>query len=267
MDTASNNLLLGFAGNAYSGKDTANRIIQEAVALKWGKRNFDSIPLQKLFYSSKASNLELSNNESDAFILYRSFLATDKNIKVHFFNIPLANEVKRIYVEKMLHEGTKLSFERLLNDSAYKAEHRQGLIEIGDGYRQKYSENIWLNKIDDVISMIAQDFQSDNNFNVFSITDLRYTNEPIYLEQTYEHIMPILTSKVNAKLTTRLARMTEEQAYMFLKKHKNNASERNIKRLVADFELDNNGNVEHLSNQIHKDIMPCINLLINLHNV
>jgi hypothetical protein len=267
MDTANNNLLLGFAGNACAGKDTTNLIIQHALITKWGKRNFKSITPQKFFYTNKNNKIVPSDNPSDTFVIYYSCHIPDKDVTLNMFNVPLANEVKRIYVEDANFKGVQVSFEDLLTNPTAKKQHRQGLIDIGDGYREKYAADLWLNKLDDIVSMLAEKFQQANKFNVFSVPDIRYINEPLYIEQQYQHIMPVLTSKINCSLKTRLARMTQEQALFYLKKQKNNASERNVKRIAADFELNNDGTISDLTEQIHQDIMPCINMLVEHYQV
>lgn len=264
-----NNLLLCFVGNMCAGKDTCNEVIQNYIIEKniqdatYGNNEIH-VEKQKLFYCCKAGGITLNKTEGDAFIYFKEFKTSD-DCTIHLFNVPLANEVKREYVEDMARQGEKINFGDLLSDHEYKSKHRQGLIDKGDGRRNTVDKFYWLVKANELISVITEKFKNNGkkHFNIFSITDARYGNELPYQEEYYEGIMPTLSFKVDAKMSTILNRMTPKQAMKYLKNHKNNASEREVKSVHADFVVNNDTTKRALWEQLAQDAFPVLQFILD----
>lgn len=258
-----NNLLLCFVGNMCAGKDTCNEIIQNYIIEK-NIQDAICVEKQQLFYNVNQKIISLSKNKNDAFIYFKEFKTSD-DCTIHLFNVPLANEVKREYVEDMARENVKINFNDLLSNHEYKRIHRQGLIDKGDGRRNTVDKFYWLIKVNELIGVITEKFKNNGrkHFNIFSITDARYGNELPYQEKYYEGIMPTLSFKVNAKMSTILNRMTPKQAMKYLKNYKNNASEREVKSVHTDFVVSNDTTKDDLKRQLEQDAFLVIQFILD----
>lgn len=230
-------IILGYIGGANVGKDTANGIVKNLV------RNascYDKEIEERGYCPETFAGVSVIGG------------------KIGFFYIPLALEVKKEYAKQNL--GVDLV--RLFTDVAYKNKHRQGLIDIGDGWREQRDPLIWIHLACKNIEAIKQKY-SNLEHRIYTIPDMRYINElPAFEEYAEKKEWPILSIKVHCSIGVRLARMAPEAAKKYICKHKNNQSERNNKLIHADIEVFNNGTLQELEGQLTNTIIPVMNILL-----
>lgn len=234
------NLILGYVGNAYSGKDTTSNIITEQF--------FGALQISGKRQGLRDTETNVAGN----------FATMGSKDKIIVWHTPLALEVKREYVA----ENPGVILDKLLYDPAYKSQHREGLIAVGDGRRENVDPLYWIKKVQATIQYLLQKY-ADYKHHIFNITDMRYENElPAFEDYCYRANTPILSFKLNTSFSTILKRMPQSDIAEYARKHKNNPSERHVKRVHADIELDNNGTLEELKQQISKEALPALRTIL-----
>ena len=234
------NLVLGFVGSAYAGKDTTSETATEQI--------FNSIQISGKRQGFRDTITNVSG----------SYATMGSKEKIMVWHTPLALEVKREYVQ----ENPTVSLDKLLYDAAYKSQHRDGLIRIGDGRRETVDPLYWIKKVQITIKDLMNRFP-EYDHQVFSITDMRYENElPHFEAYCYESNIPILSLKIATDLSTIMKRMPQGDIAQYARKHKNNPSERNVKRVHADMEINNNGTLEQLKTQVKDKAIPVVRTIL-----
>lgn len=233
-------IILGYIGGANVGKDTANNLLKRLIATDLFKKLGE---VQNVGYCPETfAGVSLLQQQ------------------IGFFYIPLALEVKKEYAR----QNPSVELSRLFTDVAYKNEHRKGLIEIGDGWRETKDPLIWIQRACENIELIRQKY-AHLAHRIYSIPDMRYINEPPAFEEYAEkREWPILLIKVNSSLPTRLARMTKDAARAYMCKYKNNKSERNNKYAQADFDVFNDGTLDDLMGQLRLQVLPVLSFLFDI---
>jgi len=234
------NLIIGYVGRAFAGKDTCSK------------------ELKQLFIDTSAT---------DKIIDPVTRLIGEKLVHIGqemiFWHLPLALAVKMEFVEEQAEKGIQISLEGLLYDEHYKNNYRADLIRIGDGRRETIDPLYWIEKVKVILAEIEKRFPQ--YISVFQVTDMRYENEVPEFEKFAElrGDLNMLSIKVNTELATVLARMPAKNAISYAKKYRLNKSERNIKRIAADIEVDNNSSIENLQKQIKALILPVIRAILS----
>lgn len=234
-------LVIGYVGMACSGKDTASKAV-----------------LQPLFEQSSEVVLEVEDKENA--VKGKAGVLHGKSIVV--WHVPLALGVKLEFVEEQAKLGIDIDLQRLLYDGPYKCKFREDLIRIGDGNRNNIHPLYWIHKVQKIIEHLRETYKQ-YDVHVFQITDMRYENEaPEFEAYCYDNNMSMLSIKMSVRLATLLSRMPAEDVAIFMQRHRNNKSERNVKRVHADIELDNNGDIFALGMQIRATVLPVLNTIL-----
>jgi hypothetical protein len=255
-----NNMLLGFIGSAHAGKDTAFQMLQNDILQFTSPILEKDSQQERVFYNLRNASFSLTDEKNADAFFTRKFIASNKKT-LNIFHLPLATEVKREFVVEMARNNVKIDFERLMIDPPYKIQFRPHFIEIGDG-RKEIDALYWLNRVNALISCLSEKFADESNYNIFSITDMRYKDEPEHQEATYRNLFPTFTIKIECDLLIRLKRMPDKQAIDYMRKFYHNNSEKNTKRIKGDFTVSNNGTPNELHTQISEKITPCLSYLI-----
>lgn len=111
----------------------------------------------------------------------------------------------------------QIELQQLLTDPIIKAKCRGELIEIGDGYRQKFGDNIWIEKH---LDGLERDGVFERKQIINCVTDTRYYNEnhdyPQLIMKKHKHAI-CLRIRVHCGLQTRLERMGNTGAINYIK--------------------------------------------------
>ena len=234
------NLIIGYVGSAFSGKDTSSK---ELKAL--------------LTKDAQSANSVIDDKTQ---LIGEQLDYTNKNITI--WHTPLALAVKMEFVEEQAALGIQIDLKGLLYDEHYKNRFRADLIRIGDGKRETVHPLYWINKVQKLVEQLEAVYS--NTTNIFQVTDMRYENEvPEFEKYCYARSnINMLSVKIHASLNNVLKRMPIKHATEYAQKHRLNQSERNIKRVQGDINLDNNGTLSDLREQIAEQIIPVVDIIL-----
>lgn len=232
-------IILGYVGYACAGKDTAAKLLKKTI----------------IQHFSNTVTIE------DPETLVTGTYCNDNDNELIIWHVPLALEVKREFVAEQAAKDIVIDLRRLLYDSEYKCQFREDLIAIGDGRRNTVHELYWIHKAQKIIEHLRQQHPSKKH--IFQVTDMRYHNEiPEFETFAHNNKMSMLSTKLNTRLEVLITRMTRSGLVDFMRVHRLNNSERNIKRIEADIMLDNNKTIKHLQKQIQMQILPLLGLIL-----
>jgi hypothetical protein len=240
---------MGYVGTAYSGKDTTNEMVVDAI-VNDGVRG-DNV---------------VKGVDADTCVGFRhgNLFGKKENGRVICFHLPLALEVKREYIKQQAAKGIVLSLQDLLTNSVVKAAHREGLIAIGDGYRKEIDPLYWLKRVEEIIDALTNHVAyRDFEHMMFSVTDMRYENELPHMEKScWARGMSMLSVKMTTPLGVSLSRMKQSDAQRYAREYKNNDSERNVKRVAGDIGIDNSGTLQDLRELVVEHVVPVLKLML-----
>ena len=233
------NIIIGYAGYACSGKDTASKALENLI-LKQAK---DVIKIE------------------DPTTLVAGTLCTAADEAIILWHVPLALGVKLEFVEEQKELGVQIDLRRLLYDSEYKCQFRKGLIAIGDGRRNTVHPLYWIHKVQKIIEHLAKEYPDQKH--IYQITDMRYQNEiPEFEDYVYANGISMLSVKVLTRLDVIIDRMLSSGVVDFMRMHRLNPSEKNIKRVEADIEINNNTTKRALKKQIQTQMLPVVSMIL-----
>ena len=153
-----------------------------------------------------------------------------RNLNYTFKQAAFADEVKRVYAIEM-----GVDFKRLLMDYKYKAEHRPGLIEIGNREKKIHGKDIWCYRLFEKFGKTVDD--------AVLITDLRYPNEAKSITNSgYKYLLIRIDIDLNIR---------EERGIKYDSDIDQYHSEVSLDDSdIFDLRVDNNGSVKELKKKI-----------------
>ena len=126
-------------------------------------------------------------------------------------------------------------YDKLLNDYAFKQQHRKGLIDHGISEKEKYCEDIWVQRL----------INLGKNAKITIIPDVRYKYELFHKNFTRQNSIKVLISCTNENRGKR--------GWKYTSGVDDNHSEcdlDNVDSKTYDFIIDNNGDLLNVENQV-----------------
>ncbi|MFA5071275.1 MAG: hypothetical protein WC511_02780 [Candidatus Pacearchaeota archaeon] len=201
------NIVLFLHGKAGSGKDTfiqtmkfVSKFLKDDRDANYAKKELFTTELKSLF-SGMPSEFDVGSP-----------------INIVSFNEGVYRETCRI--------NPNIDIHLLKSDYKYKAQYRELMVQIGDGYRLE-NPRIWIDEhLKDLETVLAT---RDNQFIITPC--LRYRNELEYcgdLNKKFQGQLLSFSVRIKASLPSRLQRMSKEGIISYMTFAKNNNSETDL---------------------------------------